>query len=54
MVVMAQPLKEGFPALLLCAFGTNNQFKTKDVENRLRTILKTLEEEGIDVLTFVF
>lgn len=37
-LVLAQPLRENVPPLILLAFGTDNTFKTSDVLNRLQHI----------------
>jgi len=52
--IMAVPLKEAAPTFCLCLFGTNNKFKTADVQHRLAWTKETLQKEGIFSLNLKF
>ena len=51
-VVMAQPLADGFPPLRICSFGSDNRFTHEDVRNRLSTIVEILKEMDIETLCY--
>jgi hypothetical protein len=52
MVVMTQPLSIDTTPLRIFSIGSNNQFNSEDVENRLKSIVKALKDEGVEVLTY--
>lgn len=51
-VVMAQPISaKYFPPFCLLLFGTDNKYTGRDVANRWRYMVESLESEGIKVLS---
>ena len=52
MVVMAQPLADGFPPIRIASFGTDNRFTFQDVKNRISNIIKELKNHGVEVVTY--
>lgn len=52
MIIMAQPIVDGFPPLRLCAFSSNNKSSACDVESRLDFIKSSLNAVGICVIAY--
>ncbi len=52
MVVMAQPIADGFPAIRIASFGSDNRFTFEYVKKQISSITKYLKNHEIEVLTY--